>query len=227
MGELDTNLAKTALLKWGARYAYTDHYLHFELMQRVVPHQFARDKCVAKMINHQKEFDRFLFIDDDIQPPEDMLKDLMDYDKDIVGAVCPGLKRNPDGFAVAMPMAFRLKDEDLHLYNGSGFEEVDALGTGALMVKSKVFKEMGPPWFNHEFDYKERTLGQVDVIKEAGEDVNFCLKAKELGFEIWADFDIVPGHRQRFDINEFRKTTQHYTSKLEEELAEYKEVEDV
>jgi hypothetical protein len=43
-------------------------------------------------------------------------------------------------------------------------------------------------WFSFENDF------MPDQTGELGEDVSFCCKAKRLGFKIWADPQVLPGH---------------------------------
>jgi hypothetical protein len=55
----------------------------------------------------------------------------------------------------------------------NGPMEVDAVGTGLMLISRKVFEEMNYPWFEGYW--------RDDVV---GEDMIFCKKAKDLGFKI-------------------------------------------
>ena len=57
--------------------------------------------------------------------------------------------------------------------------EVDAVGFGALLMKMDVLDGMEFPWF--KFD-------------DCGEDIYFCVRAKEHGFKVWLDPTYVLGH---------------------------------
>ena len=71
---------------------------------------------------------------------------------------------------------------------------VDYTGFGWLLIKNGVFehKEMSYPWFAPKMQIFES--GQVQDM--CGEDVSFCLDAKEAGFEIWCDPRIRVGHEK-------------------------------
>jgi hypothetical protein len=71
---------------------------------------------------------------------------------------------------------------------------VDYAGFGWLLIKHGVFEhsEMKYPWFAPKMQVFES--GEVQDM--CGEDVSFCLDAKESGFEIWCDPRIRVGHEK-------------------------------
>ena len=71
---------------------------------------------------------------------------------------------------------------------------VDYAGFGWLLIKHGVFEhsEMKYPWFAPKMQVFES--GEVQDM--CGEDVSFCLDAKEAGFEIWCDPRIRVGHEK-------------------------------
>jgi hypothetical protein len=71
---------------------------------------------------------------------------------------------------------------------------VDYTGFGWVMIKNGVFEheEMKYPWFAPKMQVFES--GAVQDM--CGEDVSFCLDAKEVGFEIWCDPRIRVGHEK-------------------------------
>ena len=71
---------------------------------------------------------------------------------------------------------------------------VDYTGFGWLLIKYGVFEhsEMKYPWFAP----KMQVFESGDVQDMCGEDVSFCLDAKEAGFEIWCDPRIRVGHEK-------------------------------
>ena len=71
---------------------------------------------------------------------------------------------------------------------------VDYSGFGWLLIKNGVFEEEGMPypWFAPKMQVFES--GEVQDM--CGEDVSFCLDAKEAGFEIWCDPRIRVGHEK-------------------------------
>ena len=71
---------------------------------------------------------------------------------------------------------------------------VDYTGFGWLLIKNGVFEHEGLPypWFAPKMQIFES--GEVQDM--CGEDVSFCLDAKEAGFEIWCDPRIRVGHEK-------------------------------
>jgi len=71
---------------------------------------------------------------------------------------------------------------------------VDYTGFGWLLIKNGVFEHEGMPypWFAPKMQIFES--GEVQDM--CGEDVSFCLDAKEAGFEIWCDPRIRVGHEK-------------------------------
>ena len=71
---------------------------------------------------------------------------------------------------------------------------VDYTGFGWLLIKKGVFEheQMPYPWFAPKMQIFES--GEVQDM--CGEDVSFCLDAKEAGFEIWCDPRIRVGHEK-------------------------------
>ena len=69
---------------------------------------------------------------------------------------------------------------------------VDYTGFGWVMIKKGVFEDLEYPWFAPKMQVFES--GAVQDM--CGEDVSFCLDAKEEGFEIWCDPRIRVGHEK-------------------------------
>ena len=69
---------------------------------------------------------------------------------------------------------------------------VDYTGFGWVLIKKGVFENLEYPWFAPKMQVFES--GAVQDM--CGEDVSFCLDAKEKGFEIWCDPHIRVGHEK-------------------------------
>ena len=71
---------------------------------------------------------------------------------------------------------------------------VDYAGFGWLLIQKGVFedKKMPYPWFAP----KMQVFESGNVQDMCGEDVSFCLDAKEAGYEIWCDPRIRVGHEK-------------------------------
>jgi GT2 family glycosyltransferase len=127
-------------------------------------------------------YDYLFFVDADMCFAPEVLDRLLSRNKDIIGANY--YKRNPNketitkfienGQFVAKPIP-----EDLF--------ECASLGTGCMLISVKALKNIPKPYF--DFNHKG---------KEVGEDVYFCLKAKDAGYEIWCDGTMEIGHVGEF-----------------------------
>jgi len=63
--------------------------------------------------------------------------------------------------------------------------ECDGVGGGCLLIHRRVFEAIGDPWFVCAKDL------------HMGEDFDFCRKAQEKGFKIYADPGVLCGHEQK------------------------------
>lgn len=149
----------------------------------------ARELAVEKALEY--DCDYILFIDDD-HPfiPKGIVKRLLNHDKDIVGVLSferlgdhhpniymmAGYNKAPDGNAEMRSVRY------VNLYdyegrpNNDGLIEVDAVGFGMCMLNMRIFKgpnAIKPPYFMSQW--------------QIGEDFWFCMRAKEQGYQVWAD----------------------------------------
>ncbi len=69
---------------------------------------------------------------------------------------------------------------------------VDYTGFGWVLIKEGVFENLEYPWFAPKMQVFES--GAVQDM--CGEDVSFCLDAKEKGFDIWCDPRVRVGHEK-------------------------------
>ena len=143
-----------------------------------------RNKLVETALENKADY--LLFVDADMRFPQDTLKILMAHDKDIIGVnattrsepVKPTAKNfivNEDQSVDWLPIYSNVR---------SGIEKADGIGCGVMLVKTKVFKEMEEPYFYFE------QLGNNKIL---GEDIYFCIKAKDAGFDTWLDHDLSKG----------------------------------
>jgi len=69
---------------------------------------------------------------------------------------------------------------------------VDYTGFGWVLIKHGVFENLEYPWFAP----KMQVFESGNVQDMCGEDVSFCLDAKDKGYEIWCDPRIRVGHEK-------------------------------
>lgn len=129
------------------------------------------------------DYKKFIWIDSDISwEPEDIIK-LYKSDLDIVTGV---YYLNEDVPAIYKSQWSIIDKETL--YNSSQLK-ISGCGFGFLAVKKGVFESIKRPIFNHA---KELTLG---------EDLLWCEKVTDLGYDIYVDTTVNLGHAKRFILS--------------------------
>ena len=103
--------------------------------------------------------DYLLFLDSDMTFPPETLEKLLSHKKAIVG--CNAAKRNGGGDTVLMRVGHR-----------KGVSLVTSLGTGVILISTKVLTVINPPYFKVEWGPKGFQ----------GEDYYFCEQARKRGF---------------------------------------------
>jgi len=169
---------------------------------------FARCKCLgANVLRGPKQipwdgklnYDYQLWIDNDIVFDTEKFYRLVAMDKDIAA----GWYMTEDGHTTSV--AHWLEEDDFKNNGGVMNHEtgetmqkrrkpftVDYTGFGWVLIKKGVFESLEYPWFAP----KMQVFDSGEVQDMCGEDVSFCLDAKEAGFEIWCDPKIRVGHEK-------------------------------
>jgi len=204
----------------GVSYIYLKNFVQlcFDLVQSGASIQisqdyssmvnFARCKCLgANVLRGPKQvpwdgklqYDYQLWIDSDIVFDTEKFYRLVAMDKDIAA----GWYCTEDGHTTSV--AHWLEEEDFRKSGGVMNHEtlesiskrrkpftVDYTGFGWVLIKKGVFENLEYPWFAPKMQVFES--GEVQDM--CGEDVSFCLDAKEQGYEIWCDPLIRVGHEK-------------------------------
>jgi glycosyltransferase involved in cell wall biosynthesis/GT2 family glycosyltransferase len=139
------------------------------------------------------DYDYLFAVDYDIAFPSDTLTKFLSYDKDAVSAIYKQrvpdrqtievFKKNEQGGYYHIPYD-ELKDK--------GLVEVDACGFGCVLIKRKVFEDIGYP----QFEYKSA----ISHEHTFSEDLDFCRKATNLGFKIYADTSVICDHYGQYNF---------------------------
>ena len=146
----------------------------------------------------ETDFDYLLMMDGDCPPMVNAqrLLDMADYDKDIIGGVCFGFINNMiNPFVMKRRADYRYDMVNTNI--NSGVVEVDAIGSGNMMIARRVLEKLPFP-FRNEYD--------PEGIKTKGLDFNFCRRAKDLGYKVWCDTDMLVSHWTTIDLLKMWKT---------------------
>jgi hypothetical protein len=124
--------------------------------------------------------DAILWVDSDMRFPKDALEILLSRDLPIVGVNATTRK-----FPVT-PTAIDIDHEKNELVKvqskgKTGLEQVMGVGFGMVLIKKEVFEATQKPWF--WFDHNDK--GGI-----IGEDIYFCAKAFDAGYQTVIDHDL-------------------------------------
>lgn len=131
--------------------------------------------------------DYLYMIDDDMMLPVDCFERLLAHDVDIVAPLAfmrkpphhPVIYTVREGWDSAARMAY-FQNFSVKTYPKDKLVECDAVGFGAVLIKTSVLRAIEKPWF--------ATWSRV------GEDIGFCHKAKKAGIKIHCDTALKLGH---------------------------------
>lgn len=151
-----------------------------------------RNDIVAQALN--VGCTHLLMMDTDQTFPPDIIHRLLSHDKDVVAG------RVHRRYPPFDPIMYR---GELHKYKHVSDEdifskkliEVDATGCGCVLWKTKVFIDIPRPWF--EFTPADPHTGNGSV----GEDIGFCWKLKQAGYNIFVDTSLEIEHLALMAIN--------------------------
>ena len=173
---------------------------NYVLLKPAFPSQAETEKrCVSEIRNNMVEqaldevCTKIIMLDSDQTYPSDTIIKLLSHDKPIVAGQ---VHRRYPPFD---PIMLRGK---LYQYESIPYEdmytdklvEIDATGAACMCIDSKIFLDIKYPWFEEIPKTKDQ--------EPAGEDINFCWKAKQAGCKIFMDTSIHVGH---LGIREFGK----------------------
>lgn len=150
---------------------------------------YAREQIARYAVDN--DIDYVFMVDDDMMCPPDLFYKLARHDKDIVAALAFSRNAGPTGnhFPVIYEAIEGVDSVTRTPYYWTRFVanypkdalvECDAVGFGAVLIKTSVLKEIPEPRF----------MGMEGV----GEDVALCIKAKKKGFRVFMDTSVKLGH---------------------------------
>lgn len=139
----------------------------------------ARNKIVQNAIDNKMS--HIMFIDSDMYFEPEAINKLLEHDKDIVAGLYyrklpphqPNITERK-GDLLRFPRVWP-KNKPFKIF---------AAGTGFMLIKTSVFEKLEEPWFYFA------SLGDQYM----GEDIYFCKKAGDAGFDVWVDPTIEIGH---------------------------------
>ena len=202
----------------GGKYKFTvttvDGIIGYDLVRNNISGLFLSDPT----------FDRLWMIDDDIIPYIDTFG-ILDVDADIVAPLMPTYKYSLVGTKFEFSASYAAGDYDdindlsteketLDIGNG-GPIDVSMVGTGCIAIRRSVLED--PRMRYDESDLKEgdppaifRFHTKSNGGYKSGEDEDFCVRAKRLGYSVKLHTGLEVGHLRWSDISHIFKIKSHY-----------------
>jgi hypothetical protein len=148
----------------------------------------ARNKAVEYAL--QKKSNYIWFLDDDVQTPFFAVRQLIYTLEQSQAMVVGGIycrKGDP-----TEPVVYRGKGQGAFWkWKVNTVFEVDGIGAGCMMVKTEIFKHLEKPYFKTVDDFI--TEG-TNTSNASTEDLYFCNKVRQAGFQILADAHVICNH---------------------------------
>jgi FkbM family methyltransferase len=135
-----------------------------------------------------RRYDYLFSVDSDIILPKDTLKKMLAADKDVISGLY--IQRIPNTHTLEVYMDTPnggCTNIPYHLIKDTGVVKIAACGMGCALIKGNVFRNLEYPHF-----FYKSALSHNDTVSE---DVYFCSKARDAGFDIWADSSIMCDHK--------------------------------
>jgi cellulose synthase/poly-beta-1,6-N-acetylglucosamine synthase-like glycosyltransferase len=131
----------------------------------------------------EEKCDYILFIDADMRFPKTTLERLLAHKKDIIGVNATTRMMPPKATARNIQINEDGSVDWLEIFSNKekGIGKVDAIGCGVMLIKTSCLKNIPQPYFYFEQLLKGKLLG---------EDIYFCIKAKDAGIDTWVDHDL-------------------------------------
>lgn len=154
--------------------------LKIKFYPNLAPLDNARNRAVKDFLEDYNDY--FLHIDDDIVPPVNALREMLQADKDVIAPLCFTMHTDDKGFQFPLIVAHRYnKDGKYEPYYGKGIEETDVVTGGCHLVKRGVFEKLERPYY---FTYHKNGL----VIYS--EDFIFSQQCQKLGYKLYTNYGL-------------------------------------
>jgi hypothetical protein len=157
------------------------------------PYEHNLHKTIKQLLESEKHYDYWLNIDADNAPKHNPL-DLIWLNKDVIGLPTPIWFDKQKSTPLHLNAMTKLPDQDAFipytLYD-EGIQEVDATGSGCILVARRVLEAIRAPFMRRWND---------DGIVELGCDYAFSLRVTQAGFKLWSHFGYGCDHYKELEL---------------------------
>ena len=160
------------------------------------PSENNRNFLVQKAL--EEGYDYLLNIDHDIVPLKKLL-DLVGLKKDVIGGAFPAWNTVDPNYPLYFIAMDRAEDGYREHKEKVGLQEVDAVGSGGMLLSRAVMEAVKEPFLRK----------WKDGFAITGLDFFFCEKAKDLGFKVFCHYDYPCSHYKDLDLLQVLKFKQN------------------
>lgn len=191
-----------------------EYVFKFQLIGESLIHTARNKACFIDTTDDNTWFDYLMFVDDDMEwGSNDWIAILASYDRPIIGGLCVRRSyphrptvfvRDPKTGRLHIPIISPKMQE---IPRHKAILPVEGIGMGFTMIKREVFSNLAPPYFGFGNYVPVDADGRPDeeASQYMGEDIYFCQRAKQAGFDVYCDFGMWVGHigDYTFDIRDY------------------------
>lgn len=205
------------------------YWFSVAMLESVEPTEYARNILVSVAIDHKQKVDAIWFVDEDMKPTfHDSFK-MLDIDSDIIAGVAPILSREigKPSFTwnLYKEVVPKEGEKDSSFFpvglNGGQPMEVDGVGTACMIIKRHVLEDKRL-WLQEErvdniiplFRWPRAITGAT----LGTDDLDFCRRARALGYRITASPSVRWGHLKEVDLMWIMQKIQSLTVRPPETL---------
>ncbi len=152
------------------------------------------DFSITAPWNGKRDYDYMFWVDSDVYFSPADFERLLAHDKDIVSGVYAMMHGYNENKELLISMSAADLTNNLYGADAHGMQKALWFGFGFCLIKRGVFEKIERPWFPTE---KRIMAGKPGV---SGEDICFCLKAGEAGFDLWVDCSLRLPHKKEIFV---------------------------
>lgn len=166
-----------------------------------------RNKMVKNFLKDEDN-DWLLMVDNDVVPPANILE-MIEYGKPVVSAAVTIKKGSVPQPIILVSEGDQYRQVNLSEYvdkEEGDYINVDAVGTGCILIRRDVLEDMKPPWF--KFKYNEE--GGLAL----GEDFYFSKRLEQSDVPMYVSTQHVCRHFKKIDLTEVANVVAEYQKRL-------------
>ena len=185
------------LSKRGISWIYTNGYASHvtDAREITLSGTFENEIANSQPLSGQLTYDKILWIDSDIAwNPEDVIK-LYESDKDVVSGAYLFGSGEVAAYEKFLKKGYSYDD----VKDKTELMQIDGCGFGFICVKPGIFESLSRPWFQSAMAKLEQD-GKEYEFPVIGEDISWCMRVKEKGYEIWLDPTVQVTHHKTMKL---------------------------